>query len=163
MMLSIARVFFCALLACSLIIAGCGKKESKSGEVASPPSGQAQKKKTTVVIPPAVNGKWKAVKIAVTDKKARKETIYTVGIGANLAIPNTAVNIKVEAFLPHFTMEGTTLTSLSNEPKNPAAQVQISEHGKEIFNGWLFSLYPTTHALQHPVFGFTLVDFIPVN
>jgi hypothetical protein len=60
-------------------------------------------------------------------------------------------------------MDGTTLTSQSNEPKNPAAQVRIYENNAEIFKGWLFSLYPTTHALQHPRYGFTLVDFIPAS
>jgi len=86
-----------------------------------------------------------------------------VAIGTQFAIPNTGLSIKVDNFLPHFTMDGTTHTSASNEPKNPAAQVRIYEGDKEIFKGWLFSLYPTTHALQHPKYGFTLVDFIPAG
>ncbi|WP_279384541.1 hypothetical protein [Geotalea toluenoxydans] len=40
------------------------------------------KKQTTVVVPDNVKGKWKAVKIAVTDKTTKKDTIYTVNIGA---------------------------------------------------------------------------------
>jgi hypothetical protein len=60
-------------------------------------------------------------------------------------------------------MDGTTLTSQSNEPKNPAAQVLIMEGGKEVFKGWLFMLYPTTHAFQHPRYGFTVVGFVPVG
>jgi hypothetical protein len=146
-----------------VLVAGCSKKEEKETGAAPPPSSHGSKKEAVVVVPDSVKGKWKAVKIAVTDKTVNKETVYTVAIGAQFAIPNTGLSIKVENFLPHFTMDGTTHTSASNEPKNPAAQVKVYEGDKEIFKGWLFSLYPTTHALQHPKYGFTLVDFIPAS
>jgi hypothetical protein len=60
-------------------------------------------------------------------------------------------------------MDGITMTSVSNEVKNPGAQIVISEEGKEAFNGWLFSLYPGIHAFQHSRYSFTLVDFIPAS
>ena len=142
------------------ILAGCDRAEEKKLAAVS---GHATKKEAVVVVPPSVKGKWKAVKIAVTDKETNKENIYTVAIGAGFTIPNTKLSVTVDNFLPHFTMDGTTLTSQSNEPKNPAAQIRIVEGGTEIFKGWLFSLYPTTHAFQHPKYGFTLVDFIPAS
>jgi hypothetical protein len=145
------------------LIAGCGKKEDKKAGEMTPIPGHATKKEAVVVVPDSVKGKWKAVKIAVTNKETNKETVYTVAIGSEIAIPNTNLSIRVENFLPHFMMEGTALTSQSNEPKNPAAQIRITEGGKEIFKGWLFSLYPTTHAFQHPKYGFTLVDFLPAG
>ena len=146
-----------------VLCTGCSKNEANNIGTVPPPSSHGSKKEAVVVVPDSVKGKWKAVKIAVTDKSVNKETVYTVAIGAQYAIPNSGLSIKVENFLPHFTMDGTTLTSQSNEPKNPAAQVRIIEGDKEIFKGWLFSLYPTTHALQHPRYGFTLVDFIPAG
>ena len=159
-----AHILCCVALAGVVALTGCSKKEEKKvGEPATSQSGQTAKKETSVVVPDSVKGKWKAVRIAVNDKKTNKETDYTVPLGSSISIPNTALKIKVENFLPHFTMEGTTLTSLSNEPKNPAAQVRISEGDHEIFKGWLFSLYPTTHAFQHPLYGFSLVDFVPAN
>jgi len=143
---------------------GCTKQEEKKTETATPSHGEAApKKEATVVVPESVKGKWKGVKIAVTDKVSGKESVYTVMIGSEFAIPNSNLAIRVDTFLPHFMMEGTTLTSQSNDPKNPAAQIRILEGGKEIFKGWLFSLYPTTHTFQHPRFGFTLVDFIPAS
>ncbi len=143
-----------------IAVVGCTKKEENK---ATAPQVQGTKKEALVVVPENVKGKWKAVKIAVTDKTTRKETIYTANIGTEVAISGSDMAITVENFLPHFTMEGTTLTSQSNEPKNPAAQVRIKQGGKVIFKGWLFSLYPTTHALLHPQYSFTLVDFIPAN
>ena len=161
---SVVRLF--AVVAMMMaVVAGCSKKEeSKPGDMASPHGEMAAKKKeSVVVVPESVKGKWKAVKIAVTDKAANKETVYTVNIGSQLAIPDSGLAIVVDTFLPQFTMDGTTLTSQSNEPKNPAAQIRIIEGGKEVFKGWLFSLYPTTHSFSHPKYGFTLVDFIPAS
>ena len=144
-----------------LVMAGCSKKE-KGGESVAP-QGQTVKKKTVVVVPDKVKGKWKAVKIAVTDKRVNKDTVYDIPINKEFSIPNSNLSIRVENFLPHFLMDGTTLTSQSNEPKNPAAQVLIMEGGKEVFKGWLFMLYPTTHAFQHPRYGFTVVGFVPAD
>jgi len=146
-----------------LLVTGCKKKEEpKSVEAVSPPPHGA-KKESVIVEPASVKGKWKAVKIAVTDKSTNKEAVYTVAIGTQFSIPDTDLAVNVESFLPHFTMSGAVMTSQSNEPKNPAARVRVYEGGKEIFKGWLFSLYPTTHAIQHPRFGFTLVGFIPAG
>ncbi len=149
---------------CALVLAaGCTKKEEKVSETVPSHGTGGMQKGSTIVIPDSVKGKWKAVKIAVTDKVSGKETVYTVAVGNSVSIPGSNLSVKVDTFLPHFVMEGTTLTSQSNEPKNPAAQIRIMEDGKEIFKGWLFSLYPTTHAFQHPRYGFTLVDFVPAS
>jgi hypothetical protein len=140
--------------------AACTGKENNSPRLAKP---QPARMASVVVVPESVRGKWKAVEIAVSDKSARKQQIYTIAIGSEFKLPGSDLTLKVENFLPHFVMEGTTLTSQSNELKNPAAQLVISEGGHEIFRGWLFRLYPTTHAFQHPQFGFTLVDYIPAS
>jgi hypothetical protein len=145
-----------------VLAAGCHKKEEQKNGVAGAHA-QGPRKESVIVVPDSVQGKWKAVRIAVTDKVANVESIYTIALGSQLTIPNTNLAIKVENFLPHFTMSGAVMTSQSNEPINPAARVRVYEDGKEIFKGWLFSLYPTTHAIQHPKYGFTLVGFIPAS
>jgi hypothetical protein len=142
------------------MIAGCRKDEGFKNGSRVPPQ-QKPRQASVIVVPDSVKGKWRAVKIALTDKSENKESVFTVGIGSRYSIPGTKLSIDVENFLPDFTMNGTVLTSLSNEPKNPAARVKIFEDGREIFNGWLFSRYPTIHAVQHPRYGFTLVGFIP--
>jgi hypothetical protein len=150
------------LLALSVLMLGCSKKEEK----AAPSPGQqgaGAKKESVVKIPDTVKGKWRAVKISVLDKQTHQESVLTIAIGQEARVPGSAVSIVVEAFLPHFIIDGTALTSQSNEPKNPAAHIRILENGKEIHKGWLYSLYPTTHAFQHPRYGFTLVDFIPAS
>jgi hypothetical protein len=148
------------LLMALLMFSGCQKKDEGKNLAEVHPS-MKPRKASVIVVPDSVKGKWKAVKIAVTDKMTNKESVFTVDIGSSFPVPETKIAVDVENFLPDFTMNGTVMTSQSNETKNPAAKIKIFEKGKEIFNGWLFSLYPTTHAVQHPRFGFTLVGFIP--
>lgn len=114
-------------------------------------------------MPDSVKGKWKAVKIAVTDKSGVKEHVFTIPIGGKITLPKTGMTIEVETFLPAFIMEGSVRTSSSNQLLNPGAKVLISESGTVIYKGWIFSRYPTTHAFTHPQYGFTLVDFIPAG
>jgi len=121
------------------------------------------KKDATVVVPSFVAGKWKAVRIAVIDKTNVSQKTYTIPIGGSLTIPSSSMSIKVETFLPAFIMEGSTMTSASNELKNPGVKVQITEGGAVIFKGWLFSQFPNTHAFMHPRYGFTLVDIVPAG
>ena len=147
-------------LVATLAIAGCNGKENEKA-VASKP--QPVKPPSVVVVPENVRGKWKAVKIEVADKNAKGQKVYTIGIGSAFQLPDSNLTITVENFLPHFVMEGTTLTSQSNELKNPAAQLRISENGRDIYKGWLFTLYPTTHAFQHPQYSFTLVGYVPAD
>ncbi|MBU5611899.1 DUF2155 domain-containing protein [Geomonas azotofigens] len=140
--------------------AGCNERDPKEQSSVPPRVAEAP---STVVVPDQVKGKWKAVQIQVADKNARLRKVYTVKIGSDFKLPGSDLTLKVETFLPHFVMEGTTLTSQSNDLVNPAAQLVIREKGKEIYKGWLFSLYPTTHAFQHPQYGFTLVDYQPAS
>ncbi|QWV93421.1 DUF2155 domain-containing protein [Geomonas oryzisoli] len=140
--------------------AGCNEKEKTEQTAAAPKVAEAP---STVVVPDQVKGKWKAVQIQVADKNAHLKKVYTLKIGSDFHLPGSDLTLNVETFFPHFVMEGTTLTSQSNDLVNPAAQLVIREKGKEIYKGWLFSLYPTTHAFQHPQYGFTLVDYLPAS
>ena len=152
------RLIFPALLLLALVFPGCSPQEEQ-------PAKQAKAAKTLprVVVPESVQGKWKAVKIAVLDKETQKEVAYTVDIGAAFKVGGGNLQVRVENFLPAFVMDGTTMTSASNVTRNPAAQIVISEDGKELYRGWLFSLYPATHAYQHPRYSFSLVDFVPAK
>ena len=121
------------------------------------------KKEAKLVVPPGVADRWKAVRIAVIDKSNVSQKIYSIPIGGKFAVPSSTLVIEVETFLPAFTMEGSVMTSSSNELKNPGVKVRITENGSVIFNGWLFSMFPKTHAFMHPKYGFTLVDVVPVR
>lgn len=148
-----------------MVIFGCkAKDEPKKPKQAAPPaSDNVVRKQTEVAVPASVKGKWKSVKLSIMDKEKNQEGFVVIEIGKAMKINGTNLVVKVENFLPHFIMDGTTLTSSSNIPKNPAVQVHITENGQVVFKGWLFTLYPNTHASQHSKYGFGLVDFYPVK
>ncbi len=121
-----------------------------------PPMSGGQEKK--VVVPDAVKGQWKAIKIEVEykDKKSRKQ--YTVPLRSEFKIPDSDITIKIGEFLPHFSMTTDSITSSSNNLENPAAQIDVLQGGKEIFHGWLFSKFPAVHPFQHDKFGITMLE-----
>ena len=157
---------------------GCKKKEEKpqlppghpSTQGGMPPAGMPAagmpaagmpadmpKVDRTITVPKEVVMKWSAVKLAVADKAAKSGKEYTVAIGSELAVPNTSVKIKVLAFLPDFKMGDRNTTSASDKPNNPAAQVSVTEPGKEEWKGWLYSQHPQIHPFQHEKLSITLV------
>ncbi|MEW6326193.1 MAG: DUF2155 domain-containing protein [Thermodesulfobacteriota bacterium] len=115
-----------------------------------------------VVVPQDVQGKWKAVVIVVVNKQTNEKKDYVVGINKEFAVPNSKIKIKVLNFLPNFSMSPQGITSLSNEPKNPAAQVIVYEDDKNVFEGWLFEKFPQVHPFQHRVYALLLKNQIPI-
>jgi hypothetical protein len=156
-----------AVVVLAVSFGGCKKKEEKpqlpaghpSMEGGMPPAGMPNvpKVERKVVVSKAVQAKWKAVKLGVEDRKAKTKKEYTVNVGSELSIPDTKIVVKVVNFLPDFKMTDKEFTSSTDKPNMPAAQVVVSENGKEIWNNWLFSLQPGVHPFQHENIGLVLL------
>ncbi len=129
------------------------------------PPGMGMAGKLKVVVPDAVKGKWSGAKIVITDKTTNSKQEYTVKLNSDFKVPNTQLKIHVGDFLPDFRMDG-TLTSGSNEPKNPALGIKVFENNKQIFPapgrqwGWLFAKVPAIHPFEHAKYGITLKEGI---
>jgi hypothetical protein len=149
------------------LVLGCGgckkEKEIDLGQEAAPMgTGMPQMAQvpTKVVVPPEVAREWKSVVLEVTDKDTKKVESFTFKIGETAPLGKTGLTVWVEAFLPSFSMQGESFTSVSNELNNPAARVKITDKdGKELFYSWLFALYPTTHPFEHPKYAVALKDY----
>jgi len=161
---------FIAVLAVMLLavsFTACKKKEEQPQmpqghpgmEGTMPPAGMQNMPKVerNVVVSKEVAAKWKAVKLAIANKTAKTTKEYTVNVGSELAIPNTKMTVKVLAFLPDFKMSDKEYYSASDKPNQPAAQVVVTENGKEIWTNWLFSLQPSIHPFQHENIGLVLL------
>jgi hypothetical protein len=148
----------------------CKKKEVKptmpSGqpgvEGGMPPAGMPNaqnmpKVERKVVASKEVTAKWKAVKLAVENKKAKTIKEYTLNVGSKMDIPNTKMTVQVLSFLPDFKMSDKEFYSASDKPNQPAAQVVVIENGKEIWSNWLFSMQPGVHPFQHENVGIVLL------
>jgi len=166
------RSFF-GLLAVVILITGCQKKESPP----PPPQAAPQTSPQSVlpadvppisgsaptVVPESLKGKWTAVKFLVEDKKSNQTQEYTVKLGGELAIPSSTLVVKAEEFLPDLKIDGMTFTTASNELKNPAVHVRILDNGREVFNGWLFQLFPAVHPFQNDRYSITLRDSVAAS
>ncbi len=125
------------------------------------PGGKAQ-----VVVPDFVKGKWSAAKIVFEDRGTKKKHEYTVKLNSEFPIPNSNLKLSIGEYLPDFKMEGFTLTSISNNPNNPALAVKIFESDKKIFPapgkewGWLFEKVPTIHPFEHEKYSIILKEGI---
>ena len=111
-----------------------------------------------LVVPDAVKTSWKAVKVEVEFKEKKTKKQFTVGLNSEFKVPDSDITLKVGNFLPHFAMAADQITSNSNNPENPAAQVEVFQGGKEIFHGWLFSKFPAVHPFQHDKYGLLLLE-----
>ena len=59
-------------------------------------------------------------------------------------------------YLPAFTMSADAITSSGTGEENPAARIQVTEGGKDLFGGWIFNRFPDVHPFQHPRFSIKL-------
>jgi hypothetical protein len=146
--------------------AGCKKKEEKpqlppghpSTEGGMPPAGMPDMPKVDrkIVVPKEVAAKWTAVRLTIENKAAKSSKEYTVNVGGEQAVPNTSIKVKVLTFLPDFKMGEKDITSSSDKPNNPAAQIVVTDGGKEVWKGWLYSMHPGIHPFQSDKIGLTL-------
>ena len=149
----------------STLFQGCSEKKDAAHEVGN----VAQEKSPVAAVPSVVEvpdeilSAWKAIRVEVIDLMSAKAASYTVNIGGEEEIGDSGLKIKALNFLPAFQMNVPIITSRSNELENPAAQIEVYERDVQIFKGWLFTLYPTTHAFTHPKYSITLVEGIAVN
>ncbi|MBF0465496.1 MAG: DUF2155 domain-containing protein [Nitrospirae bacterium] len=117
-----------------------------------------EKHKMEIVVPDDVKNTWESVKIMIADKKTNKSETADIKLNTEYKVNGSDIVIKVGQFIPDFRMDSITITSVSNEPNNPAVNVTISEGGKEIFTGWLYSKYPDIHPFEHTKYAVRLVE-----
>ena len=134
---------------------------AQGGERAHPQMGSTGR---AVRVPDAVKGKWRAVKAKVETKGGGSppQTI-TLSLGAEVVVPGTTLKLRAEEFLPALQVKDNEITSGSNEPANPAVLMTISEDGKQVFHGWLFSKFPDMQPFEHPKYRITLIEGVPAG
>jgi hypothetical protein len=139
-----------------------GSQAADSGD--HPSVQEAPKIQRAVVVPEEADGKWKAVKLLIKNKKdeARNE-MKTVTLGSSFELEDSGIKVTVGPFLPNFVMSQKAYTSSGNELTNPAVQLVVEQNGKTLYTGWAFAKYPTMYAFEHEDFALQLMDYIPID
>jgi hypothetical protein len=160
-----------------LVLPGCRRREAKDVVVAAPtaavaadphaglaggadPHAGKPRMEAVVKVPEAVQARWKRMRIAVLDLTAKKEATYVVTAGSDFTIPGSDLTLRTLAIVPDFTMDAGVISSKSNDANNPAAQVTLTEGGRQIFRGWLFARFPETHPFEHPRYALRLIEVL---
>ncbi|MFC1855590.1 hypothetical protein ACFL2A_03485 [Thermodesulfobacteriota bacterium] len=105
--------------------------------------------KMILEVPDAIQNAWNTVDILVTDRITKKEETVTLKRGEDFTIKGSNINVKVTHFIPNFTMGSGVMTSLDEQPENPAIHIIVTEGEKELFKGVAFMRHPDTHAFTH--------------
>ena len=155
------QLFLLGLLSLGLVLSGCSQQE-KTDKVA-PAETSPPKEALKIFVPAEVKDRWHAVKIAILDHTTGAEKTYTIALGETFQVPNSALSLRVDTFLPAFIMNGSQMTSQSNETRNPAAYVVVTDNQQPLFAGWLFSLYPDAHAFHEARYNFNLTGYVPAR
>jgi len=113
---------------------------------------------TKIDVPEGVKGVWVSAVVTVEDKSKGNSEDITVPLNSEYMLADSNVKLVVGDFLPDFRMEGSTITSSSPEPNNPAVQIKVFEGEEEIFAGWLYSRFPAIHPFQHVKYAITLKE-----
>jgi len=104
------------------------------------------KKKLNVSVPDGVKGQWAAATLAVTVDGAENQLKLSIGdtvsIGENL-------QLHLAHYLPAYTSDMQTVTSSSNEQRNPAVQVQAISNGQVVAEGWVFQKLPQFNSYRN--------------
>ena len=117
-----------------------------------------------ILVPSEVEGKWKAVKIMVRNKKDEElGGIQTLELGTSFVPSGSELKVTLGPFLPNFMMDKTTYTSTGNEVLNPAVQLIVEEAGKVIYKGWVFKKFPSMYAFEHHLISIELLGAIPAH
>ena len=125
---------------------------------------EAVKVERAVVLPEEADGKWKAVKLLIKNKKDEaRNQIKTITLGSSFTLEDSGIKVTVGPFLPNFVMSQKAYTSSGNELTNPAVQLVVEQNGKTLYTGWAFAKYPTMYAFEHKDFAMQLMDYIPID
>jgi Uncharacterized protein conserved in bacteria (DUF2155) len=111
---------------------------------------------TRLEVPPEVLKAYSGVRVHWRDATSGKEGTLEVPLDGTARIPDSALEVRADVFLPAFTMSAETITSTGIQPENPAARIGVLEKGQEIFAGWIFTRFPDVHPFQHPRYALRL-------
>ncbi len=107
-----------------------------------------------IVVPQEVQTTWDVVLFSVSDGDEKSD--IQVQVGVPMVLEKSGFALLVEAFLPSYTSDFNTITSVSNELENPAAMVQLKRADEVVARGWIFQNLPEYNTFKHESVVLTL-------
>ncbi len=170
------------LVVAALTLGGCGGEDKKApvSKKAEAPAGAEQelpsghpsmnqarddiakashsqiKTKKAVKVSDEVRKKWKSVTLEISDLSEKATKTVELKVGSTTQLTDDGYEIKVEILVPDYAINGDHIESRSNEPKNPAALIDLQKDGKVETRGWIFTQFPEFNSFNSNRFRFVL-------
>ena len=103
-----------------------------------------------------VKAKWKEVTLNITDASTKKTVSMTLTVGSTTPVGSDGSKLKIDAFVPDYSISGDHIESRSNEPKNPAVLVTLYKGDKAVAKGWVFKKLPDFNSYNNDRFHIAL-------
>ncbi len=115
------------------------------------------KSRKEVRLPAEVTEKWNEVRLEVLDNATNKKEVLRLKVGEEAALGESGLKLKVEAFVPDYTMAQDYITTRSNDPNNPAVLVELFDGDRSVARGWVFKMLPDFNSYKHDRIALTLL------
>jgi cytochrome c biogenesis protein len=86
--------------------------------------------------------------LALKDQSGSASFSVNLRPGETLPLKTNGLSLRALQFIPDFAMHGSEIDSHSNEPNNPALQVEVTESGGSQWKTWVFQKMPDFHASE---------------
>lgn len=135
-------------------------KNSMPSQPAMPPgpshanikSGQKEVKLTD-----AIKAKYNEVKVDITDGSSSATESLTIKVGSSASLKAKGYKLKVEAFVPDYSISGNFIESRSDTLRNPAVLVELISGDKGVAKGWIFKNFTDFNSYNDARFKVKLV------
>jgi len=86
----------------------------------------------------------------------------SVPYDTNYHLPNTAISVRISNFVSDFVIDMNTreVSSRSDEPRNPAVKVIMTNDNDTLYKRWVFFKFPGQHS-QDEKYQVTATDYTP--
>lgn len=86
--------------------------------------------------------------LTLKDQPGSAPLSATLRPGETLPLKGNGLSLRALQFIPDFAMHGSEIHSHSNEPNNPALQVEVTKSGGAQWKTWVFQKMPDFHASE---------------
>jgi hypothetical protein len=109
-----------------------------------------------VKVSDSIKARYKSVNIQVADNSKGTKDVLKLDVGASKELAD-GFSIKVEIFLPYYSIYTDYIASKTDELGNPAIMVELYKDGKVVSSGWIFEEMPQYNSYRHLRYGVILL------
>jgi len=97
--------------------------------------------------------------VELSKKSSGLVGIYSLGRGQDFQVPYSPLRIRMIEYIPDFVIDNSgKIGSRSNEPRNPAALLELYDGNNLKYKSWVFQKFPDFHASDESEYSLKLLS-----